>query len=195
MKEFPNKVIQKWNIKINDNIPDEEWNQIFNLAFTLTDDTKLQNFQFKLLHRLIYSNIVLLRMNLIESALCSFCSADIETLEHLFWECPVVNRMWMDFKNIIEENSNKHIPFLCKTFLFGILNLEDRCINLCILILKYYVYKCRNAHKLPNILGGLAEIEYFKLIDMKSLHLYSQIKARREENKWADIAMTLEQHI
>jgi len=53
----------------------------------ITKDTKLQNVQFKLLHRILPVNSFLYKCGLQETELCTFCTETKENMLHLFWNC------------------------------------------------------------------------------------------------------------
>ena len=55
----------------------------------LVKNSHLQNFQFKLLHRIIPNNSFLYKIKLKNTNLCTFCKIHNETIEHLFFDCPV----------------------------------------------------------------------------------------------------------
>ena len=54
------------------------------IPLSATSDTVLRSFQYKILHRILPTNNYLF----INSNLCDFWSISIETIEHIFWECP-----------------------------------------------------------------------------------------------------------
>ena len=76
-----------------------DWSKSYSLPFPCTRESKLQTFQFKLLHRRISTNRYLFKIGLISSELCSFCESSTETLLHLFWECPQVKIFWNEVKD------------------------------------------------------------------------------------------------
>ena len=55
--------------------------------YRTTEDTKLLNFQYKLIHRIMYTNSRLSKCHLMETELCTFCYEQKETLKHLFFDC------------------------------------------------------------------------------------------------------------
>ena len=84
---IPRKSEQKWetpacfeqdNININ-------WEKTYLLAFQATKSSKLQTFQFKLLHRKIATNDFLYKIGISSNSLCSFCKEHVETLEHIYF--------------------------------------------------------------------------------------------------------------
>ena len=83
--EKPITVQTKWSTKLNTIIDVDIWNDCYLNIFRVTDDSNFQNFQFKLVHRIIYTNYRLFRCKMVEYTLCTFCNEDSETLEHLFF--------------------------------------------------------------------------------------------------------------
>ena len=92
------KAIVKW-VESNVNIS-FDWRTVFKLPYRVTNYTKIQYFQFRLLHRIIGVNSFLFRLHLINSPLCSFCNLENETIEHLFWDCPIVSNFWHASKSL-----------------------------------------------------------------------------------------------
>jgi hypothetical protein len=79
--------IKRWFVKIiNGNyklclgkeVSEEEWENIYSSTFYLLNDTPLQRFQFKINHRIIFTNHLLMKCQLSETALCTFCNDAIE---------------------------------------------------------------------------------------------------------------------
>ena len=65
------------------------WDLIYSIPFKVTVDVKTRCFQFNLLHRIIYTNRLLCKTNLVDSDLCTFCEEEVESLEHLFFRCKI----------------------------------------------------------------------------------------------------------
>ena len=68
------------------------------MSFCITKDTKLQNFQFKLLHIILPVNSFLYKCGLKETELCTFCMKTKENLLHLFWNRNLVQNCWFAVK-------------------------------------------------------------------------------------------------
>ena len=62
-----------------------DWKKIYLLPFKTTLYTKLREFQYKLLNRIIYTNDMLFKFRKTGSPLCYFCEDEPETLEHFFF--------------------------------------------------------------------------------------------------------------
>lgn len=94
-----------------------KWNTIYSNVFASTIDTKLRNFQYKYLFRIIPTNKRLFTQNIANSNLCDFCNMDIETIQHLFWECNIVQIFYNNFHNFI-RNTNIQIQLTFKSVSF-----------------------------------------------------------------------------
>ena len=84
----------------------------------------------------------LTKIGISDSALCSFCKLETETLSHLFFDFNLVNKFWLDAQyNVIKEenfvNLNKDLVF------FGDVKNMNSPLNFFILHIKYYIYCCR----------------------------------------------------
>ena len=104
MKIRPDKKSEtKWTEQFNyENI---NWKTIYTTSLKATKDIKLQNFNYKFLMRIIPTNKFLLKCNIGHTALCEFCSMEIETLNHLFWECIHVQHFWTNLSVFLQEIS------------------------------------------------------------------------------------------
>ena len=96
-----------------------DWKLIYTTSLQATKDIKLQNFNDKFLMRIIPTNRYLLKCNIGHTALCDFCSMDIETLNHLFWECIQVQQFWTNLSILMQEY-NVHIKYNLRYILLGI---------------------------------------------------------------------------
>ena len=96
------------------------WDTIYSNIFTSTIDTKLRNFQYKYLFRIIPTNKRLFTQNIANSNLCDFCNMDIETIQHLFWECNLFQIYQNNFHNFISNTSTRiQIQFTFNSILFN----------------------------------------------------------------------------
>ena len=82
--EKPLKSQNKWKLFLGKEVSEEEWENVYSSTFYLLNDTPLQPFQFKINHRIIFTNHLLMKCQLSEIALCTFCNDAIEKIEHLF---------------------------------------------------------------------------------------------------------------
>lgn len=133
---------QKWEEEFKEET--FSWKKIYSVSLLSTKDIKLQNFQYKHLFRIIPTNKFLFKCNIEDSALCDFCSMNIQTLNHLFWECPQVQHFWSEVSNFM-SSYDITITFTLHNIIFGILSSnakpETQVRNFIILLGKYFIFK------------------------------------------------------
>lgn len=101
--------------------------------------------QYQILHRIVPTNNYLYKIKLKDSPLCSFCKLNIETIEHLFTECPEVKDIWYRIEELFLTKYNVSFVFDKRSTLFGKYNNNKlyRVQNLLILIVKQYIFSCK----------------------------------------------------
>ena len=141
--------IHKWNEMHQRH--EEEWADIFTRTFKVVRETKLQSFQFKLIHRIITCHKKLYDMKIKASPQCSYCD-EIDDTSHFFFHCPNVRNLWYLFFQMWNgiEYHRVNFPNYPDVYdiLFGIKNMNDghEVLIFCILHIKYYIYKQRLFH-------------------------------------------------
>ena len=51
---------------------------------------------------------------------CSFCLEEVERIEHIFWSCNKLSKLWEDLNNWIFEKNEIELPLNLIIILFGI---------------------------------------------------------------------------
>ena len=127
------------------------WNEIYNTSFKTTLDTTLRSFQYKMLMRIIPTNKMLYKFKYVSSSLCDFCSAAIESIEHLFWECSYIQPLWNELNKFIASKSI-NIVINKKDALLGItsINLHADICNSLIIIMKFYIFNMKTVQHIPT---------------------------------------------
>ena len=148
--------VSKAEIKWNEQFSDEtlQWKNIYLTVFKSTNDIKLRNFQYKYLMRIVPTNQFLTKCNIVGSALCEFCSMEIETVSHLFWECAHVQQFWTSVADLLRV-CDSNINITLKTITFGICQSKPKCdaivINFIIFLAKYFIFQNKQNKKVPNM--------------------------------------------
>ena len=110
-----------------------------------------KHFHFRLVSRIMATNKFLHIIGKAEDDLCSFCSAHVETLYHLFWECMEVQTFIARTAHILRFNFEFVSHTSKKTWFFP--NL-DECEDIQILInsiAKMTIYSARHNNCKPSI--------------------------------------------
>ena len=144
-----------------------DWMKVFEKIHKVKE-IKLKWFQIRLFHRILATNIVLQKMQIVESNLCSFCKSTKETIHHLFWICTITQKFWTDFERLI--NSLDLAPRLTlskELILFGTdgRTKTDEILDLILLLVKCYIYKCKYENSVPHLIGFKHYLKYKYEID------------------------------
>ena len=72
-----------------------DWERVYLLSFRTTLRTKLREFQFKILNRIVFTNEKLFRFDMAESDKCALCqTTEVESIEHLLFSCKISSVFW-----------------------------------------------------------------------------------------------------
>ena len=161
-------------------INSDELKDIYKLPFMVTIETKMRSFQFKFSHLIFWSNDVLFKRSMIDSPLCTFCSNEEETLEHLFINCPFIQPLWAALEHILNHK------FTMQEKLFGCYkNLDDKeydIISHSSILLKYYVHISRLDNRTPQTFILKKRLIYSSILE-ETIAL-KKGKSDRHHQKW-----------
>ena len=147
------------------NQTDIDWKRIYIIPRIVTIDTKLRNFQYKILSNVLYLNKMLLKFGISKDRSCSFFNIEEETTIHIFYGCVHVQNIWNELRAYLIQDLV--IPDLSpQSAIFGYVEIQQdfKIINHLLLIFKLFVYKSRdekylNFHRLKNKIAKVKNIE------------------------------------
>ncbi len=141
------RCIQKWQETYPkfENVDKHVWHRIFNMAFITTRETKLQSFQYRIIHRIIPCNKWLNNITVKETDLCDYCTEQ-DSIVHFLIECEKAHEFWKSlffWWNRTNEVIIMEEKELNECILFGFPYDDDYFVvlNYVILQSKYYIYK------------------------------------------------------
>lgn len=67
---------------------------IFSRIRSSTLSSALRDFQYRLLHGIVYTNYQLFQFKFVNDNLCSFCHKEEETYKHIFYTCDFARKVW-----------------------------------------------------------------------------------------------------
>ena len=131
---------------------DLRWEQLYLLPRKATLYSKTREFQYKLLHRIIYTNKILHKMGLVPSPMCSFCGKTEESLEHLIIYCDTSKHFWSSVTEWLTEFAGFDVRYL-STFdmTFGLTSKDSLLLNHEIILGKYIIYQSRSLNIKPTL--------------------------------------------
>lgn len=97
--------------------------------------------------------------------MCSFCNNEDETLEHLFFQCPVSQSFWTDINNWILLKINDVPSFELHHIVYYMddLVLFSEVINIILLLGKYHIHCAKWRSCKPSFPGFINEFKMFFL--------------------------------
>lgn len=167
----------KWNLEFAppQDVPQGKyWEPIYRSPYCSLRETKLQSFQFKLLHRILPCKKYLMNIRIANSDLCDFCEVT-DTLSHFFFYCQKVTVFWAALCNWFSQQTDLRLDQVtCQEFLFG-LPKEAACskiTNVILLNAKFYIYRQKLYHmSLLDITAFLKEFRYKLKMEEHVCHL------------------------
>ena len=162
-KEKTPTCLHKW-IQIFPNFNTLKQKYAFLRIFSVTRETKMQSFQYQIIHRNINCRKKLFNMKIVESPLCEHCGT-VDTLIHFFTECNYVALFWTQIANWISpiHPEISEINFTHENILFGFEGHSNhiQVLNYIILLAKHFIYinRLKNNHDL-NMITFLSILKY-----------------------------------
>ena len=136
-----------------------------------TEDTKLRWFQSRINHKILGTNSNLYKLKIVQDPNSSFGCNEIETIEHILWECVYTQTLLMELDHFL-ENNNIVLGYNKETLILGLHQAKTTAIpdNIIPMNIKYYVYKTKLEKKmlsLPSLLNYLNL--YFQTIKLTAI--------------------------
>lgn len=129
---------QKWLASFS--FQENDWNLIYQLAFKCTKETKLQAFQFSILHRYVPHKKRLKLIGVCESDTCDFCDC-LDTIVHRFFYCRQAVHFWTSIEHWWNSFNSSNIKLNAQDVIFGLYKCGDCTLNNMLLQAKYFLHK------------------------------------------------------
>ena len=170
---------------------DQDFSNYFTLPYSITRDTKLQTFQYAILNNILPCQALLFRWGIAENKSCLYCNM-YDSLSHHLYECNEVNLFWKQLIKWVKNNLNAQIPLSRVDVLFGIPQLNDsliHCMNLLILLGKWFIHKCALNNKKLFLLEFLPQVKNHLATEEHIAHLNG--KEEQFNEQWGLLNETL----
>ena len=140
---------------------DRHFEIFFKIPYRVVRDSRIQQFQYKILHKILACKETLFRWNIEGDDRCSFCD-ECETITHLLFKCDTIRTFWKQVEKWMSRNLGVSFPLSVTDVVFGIPfenNNTLLVINYIILYGKYHIYRSKLNNNYPFMLTFLAEIK------------------------------------
>ena len=137
--------------------------------------------------RIIATNRYLQIIGKSEDNTCSFCSSYVETLNHLFWECRVVQLFISQISHLLNSQFGLMCNFRKRACFFPTL---DECAKIKIIafsIAKMVIYSARYNNHRPTIKHFLSSLQFEAFNEYHSARLSGDLD--RYKNKWKELKL------
>ena len=108
----------KWSENLNDEIRLDTLSNSFKNATKYSPSVYQHLIQFELLHRRTVHNKLLHKMGISTTPNCLFCN-DLETIEHVYIECPNAIHLWQETENWVKTLHYPHFKISDTEKIFG----------------------------------------------------------------------------
>jgi len=170
--------VRTWFEKYLIEFSDCQWKTIFRLAKFTTANTKLVEFQFKIIHRVYATDSYVANFDATVNKMCAQCKVS-NNIPHLFVDCMKVTDFWTQFKLWISIIEGHNIKLSSSNIIFGILNNAAYRQNFCILQAKWFIH----LHKTDYLINFNQFLLYFTGVLCVERQLAVNLKRENEFDK------------
>ena len=96
-----------------------DWTSIWKCVYMVTKEPRVQTQQWKLMHNIWPTNILLYRMGRVTSVSCKYCPGKKDYIEHFFCSCYCVLPLWRMVEHMCSGIENKIVKLKEQDILFG----------------------------------------------------------------------------
>ena len=129
---------------------DETVSKAFLNVRTISSETFVRSFQFKILNDITFTNHRLAKIGYVPNDLCTFCGIESETMCHLFFECHFSRIIWNELKFFWFSISGERVDLTLQDVLLGKLDTETDLLNYFITLIKVHIWTSRKHDVKPN---------------------------------------------
>ena len=163
------------------NISDIHWSNIF-IAVNKTADSKLRDFQYKIIHRILSTNRLPYLYKIKNSPFCDECTETEEDLIHLFYSCPKKLKLWENFANALSTKVNMYPYVNAENIILGIYDETKDLENTLILLVKRYIFINKSLKREITIKNLFYFLNRQRLLETNAINLRQKAK---NEKKWS----------
>ena len=163
---------KKWSNLIQE-FHDINWSNAYRLALKCTNSTKLIEFHFRFLHRVLATNTVLAKMGFRNDNKCTFCGKYPEKILHLFWYCNKTQVFWDHLTTFLHQHNI--LPQNCALSKLNALGLRpdssknNRIIDFISLLARFFIWICRSKERKPTLESFCSYLKFYK--EIEPLHI------------------------
>uniref|UniRef100_A0A3P9IJZ9 Reverse transcriptase domain-containing protein n=1 Tax=Oryzias latipes TaxID=8090 RepID=A0A3P9IJZ9_ORYLA len=113
-------ISRKWEIDLDSQYIEDDWQTALRLIKSTFTCNRLRETQYRIIHRLHITPVILHKINRSQSPLCLKCNLERGTYFHCFWECRKISRFWNHISSVISDIFKLKIKRDPGVFLLGL---------------------------------------------------------------------------
>lgn len=175
-----------WSTDLGCDITEDEWNQIWIRAHTVSKEVSLKLTQLKTVHRYHWTPSKLHRAGLRPTGLCWRCSAHEGTYLHMIWDCRPIKKFWTEVCRCVSKITRTHIepdPAVCLLGIFSRLanQANNKWLAIAFTVAKKLLYCHWKGTSAPsiqvwfNVLIKIAKLERVIYCNTNSVDKYEKV--------------------
>ena len=172
-----------WEADLGTELDKDEWAKLYTQTFSYTISTKLRYFQYRVLNRIVTTNVKRSKWDNTVSPKCFFCNDKAETMLHIFYECKVTTKIrealerWLKYFYNITIQLNPEVILLNRYE-----GKYKKLINMYILVMKQHIYASKCLQKIPTFMGLTQKINNWYNIERNAAFLKGNMT--KFQKKW-----------
>ncbi len=145
--------------------------------YATTVSIKIQNFQYRLTHKIMGTNSKLYKWGMRLDNKCDFCKHKEENYIHLFYKCEKIQTFWREVKRWIKKETDTYIKSIGSEILLGTPKNTPRLFDLFLITAKMHIYYCKFKGIIPHLDGFIRRVNNIKCIE-------KYIAVKNNNQKW-----------
>lgn len=134
---------KKWNqtFPVAEDVLHEYWSEIYKMPYRTARDTKLQAFQYRVIHKTLPCNKFLSNLRICQTDSCTFCQAS-DSIEHFLFHCPHTKIFWGKLCTWLDREADIQLTVSVRALLFGVpaASPNAKVVNFLLIFIKFYIY-------------------------------------------------------
>ena len=170
----------KWITDLDLDLNELDWLDSLPTLHMCTTSTRLRSLGYRFMLRDVLTNNRLVHMGKVNSDLCYICNKEVETILHLYWQCPTTKRLWERLKIYILEILGIVVPLHPIEMLLNISETNhdqsiSEVLQILYLITRNFIHSNKCNDKIPTWDGLITNI-------IQVSKMERQIASNRGEN-------------
>ena len=138
--------------------------------------------------RIVPNNKFLYQCKINNTSLCDFCSMNIESNVHLFWECPISRSFWTELELFLH---NKQIDIKLDYAMISLGYIEHSSytilLNCTLIYAKYFIFKSKYEKTIPYFNNFKKYLKYHE--NLEKLIAMAKDKIPNHDKKWSQLQL------